>query len=141
MSRIVTCVSERRNQSPRTIRETISSVLQRYSSDASPKSYNGRHDLFYSVEGIGRGRWGLRAYPKRPDLSFLRDLRGDLARREAIRIVGDGLRRKGIKGRWTDLNKKAKSLMDDDPELRARAMAAAFKIVDMRLAPLNDLVF
>jgi hypothetical protein len=137
LSRIVKRIVEKREGLPRTVRETVSNVLQSYSSDS--RSYNGRHDLFYSVEGIGRGWWGLRGYPKRPDLSFLRNPNEEGLQREMVRIVGDNLRRKGAKGRRADLNKQARSLLETDPALRARAMAVARKIVENRTS--LELVF
>lgn len=43
---------------PRTLDAGIRCVLERHSSDSY--SYLGKEDLFYSVEGIGGGIWGLR---------------------------------------------------------------------------------
>ncbi|GAB2595138.1 hypothetical protein [Kribbella endophytica] len=37
---------------------TVRNTLECHSSDS--ENFRGREDLFYSVGGIGRGRWGLR---------------------------------------------------------------------------------
>ena len=39
---------------------SIRDTLQRNSSDS--KKYNQKVDLFYTVEGMGKGKWGLRDY-------------------------------------------------------------------------------
>lgn len=36
----------------------IRKIIEVNSSDS--KAYNGRNDIFYSVDGIGKGVWGLR---------------------------------------------------------------------------------
>lgn len=41
-------------------KNTIQGELERFSSDS--KKYGGREDLFYSVHGLGEGRWGLRGF-------------------------------------------------------------------------------
>ena len=38
----------------------VRQTIQRFSSDSS--IFNGNDDLFYSVEGIGKGHWGLRDF-------------------------------------------------------------------------------
>ena len=43
-----------------TFEDTIRRTIQSYSSDTT--IFNGKVDLFYSVEGIGGGFWGLRNY-------------------------------------------------------------------------------
>lgn len=37
--------------------------IEDHSSDSM--NYKGKEDLFYSVDGIGNGTWGLRKYPRR----------------------------------------------------------------------------
>jgi hypothetical protein len=50
----------------------IRATLEQYSSDS--EKWNGRHDLFYMVEGKGRGVWGLRSERQRKAAVSLRDL-------------------------------------------------------------------
>lgn len=47
----------RGNKSNSTIKQTVSDNIQRFSSDST--RFQGKEDLFYSVEGIGSGIWGL----------------------------------------------------------------------------------
>lgn len=42
-------------------------TIQQYSSDS--QSYLGREDLFYSVDGIGKGVWGVRNYFTQSEIS------------------------------------------------------------------------
>ena len=42
----------------KTYKNTIRATLERFSSDSSV--FDGGEDLFYSVDGIGNGHWGLR---------------------------------------------------------------------------------
>lgn len=42
------------------VKSTIRRTLQQYSSDTT--TYIGREDYFFSVEGIGKGIWGLRNF-------------------------------------------------------------------------------
>lgn len=39
---------------------TVRGTIERNSSDS--EAFNGKDDLFYSVDGIGEGHWGLRNY-------------------------------------------------------------------------------
>lgn len=48
---------------PRTWRDIIRRELEYNSSDSA--SFKHRHDLFYSVNGLGGGVWGLREYDKK----------------------------------------------------------------------------
>jgi len=41
-------------------RSTVRAIIQRHSSDSV--QFNGKEDIFYSVEGLGLGVWGLRAF-------------------------------------------------------------------------------
>ncbi len=43
---------------PKTYEASIRAALERYSSDSNV--FGGQEDLFYSVDGIGNGHWGLR---------------------------------------------------------------------------------
>ena len=43
---------------PTSWRAIIRSVVERRSSDS--QAFNGKKDLFYSVNGLGKGVWGLR---------------------------------------------------------------------------------
>lgn len=54
----------RRDSLPRTWRDVVRRELQYHSSDSG--SYQHRHDLFYSVEGLGKGVWGLRVNKSAP---------------------------------------------------------------------------
>jgi 5-methylcytosine-specific restriction endonuclease McrA len=47
---------------PKTWKAVIRRNVQNFSSDSA--GYKGRKDIFYSVEGIGSGVWGLRSYLK-----------------------------------------------------------------------------
>lgn len=44
----------------KTWRETCKTQLYYSSSDS--KAYTGKDDLFYAIDGIGKGRWGLREF-------------------------------------------------------------------------------
>lgn len=46
----------------RTMKASIQSVIQRHSSDST--QFSGKRDIFYSVNGIGNGTWGLRSHKK-----------------------------------------------------------------------------
>jgi len=50
----------------------VRAIIEDFSSDSL--RYKGKRDIFYSVEGIGRGVWGLRSWqlvsPKAVDLEF-----------------------------------------------------------------------
>lgn len=46
----------------RITKASIQSVIQRHSSDST--QYAGKKDIFYSVNGIGNGTWGLRSHKK-----------------------------------------------------------------------------
>jgi len=41
-------------------RAQVRGTIERFSSDS--KVYNGIEDIFYAVEGIGKGHWGLKEY-------------------------------------------------------------------------------
>jgi len=45
---------------PESWQETIRGTIERNSSDS--QAFTGGNDLFYSVEGLGSGIWGLRSY-------------------------------------------------------------------------------
>lgn len=45
---------------PKTWQAVIRGILERSSSDS--KAYDGKEDLFYSVEGLGEGLWGLKNF-------------------------------------------------------------------------------
>lgn len=46
----------------RIMKASIQSVIQRHSSDST--QYAGKKDIFYSVNGIGNGTWGLKSHNK-----------------------------------------------------------------------------
>lgn len=46
----------------RIMKTSIHSVVQRHSSDST--QFAGKRDIFYSVNGIGNGTWGLRSHKK-----------------------------------------------------------------------------
>ncbi len=46
----------------RIMKASIHSVVQRHSSDST--QFAGKRDIFYSVNGIGNGTWGLRSHKK-----------------------------------------------------------------------------
>lgn len=41
---------------------SIRAEIERHSSDST--QFNGKKDIFYSVNGIGNGTWGLRSHNK-----------------------------------------------------------------------------
>lgn len=45
---------------PKTWQASVRGTIERASSDS--QAYQGREDLFYAVEGLGKGHWGLRDY-------------------------------------------------------------------------------
>lgn len=60
LSQIYEAISEIRPQPlPKSWQSTVRKELEHNSSDTS--SYKGKFDLFYSVQGLGNGIWGLRA--------------------------------------------------------------------------------
>ena len=53
---------------------SIRALLERFSSDSAV--FNGKEDLFFSVDGIGNGHWGLRNYqpdPKQTQIDLTQD--------------------------------------------------------------------
>ncbi len=46
----------------RIMKASIRSAIQRYSSDST--QFAGKQDIFYSVNGISNGTWGLRSHKK-----------------------------------------------------------------------------
>ena len=48
---------------PKTWKAIIRQVIEAHSSDSD--NYTNKEDLFYSVEGIGHGVWGLRPQKRR----------------------------------------------------------------------------
>ncbi len=48
------------NSLPTTWQATVRGTLERASSDS--KAYDGKDDLFYSVDGLGEGIWGLKDF-------------------------------------------------------------------------------
>lgn len=57
----------RNNELPRTWKSIVRRELEYNSSDSD--SFQGRYDLFYSVAGIGGGRWGLRSSMRKTPLA------------------------------------------------------------------------
>jgi hypothetical protein len=59
LSDIYSAVSKiRQGPLPRSWQDIVRRELEHNSSDS--ESFQHRHDLFYSVEGLGQGIWGLR---------------------------------------------------------------------------------
>ncbi|WP_019132000.1 hypothetical protein [Peptoniphilus obesi] len=42
------------------LKASIRAVIEKHSSDST--QFNGKKDLFYSVNGLGNGTWGLRSH-------------------------------------------------------------------------------
>ncbi|MFK5596358.1 HNH endonuclease [Methylobacterium sp. HMF5984] len=75
-------------QLPETWQAIIRRELEYNSSDS--ESHQKRFDIFYSVEGIGSGIWGLRSLEKHtPKPSDISDLVEDPQRQETYRILRD----------------------------------------------------
>lgn len=58
--------SIRQNQLSENWEAVVRRTIQQHSSDS--QSYLGKNDLFYSVNGIGKGVWGLRNYFTQPEI-------------------------------------------------------------------------
>ena len=58
-----------RPELPESYKAIIRRTVETYSSDS--EAFSGKEDIFYSVEGIGKGVWGLRSFledtPRAPD--------------------------------------------------------------------------
>ena len=52
-------------------RASVRAVIERYSSDS--KVFAGKEDLFYSVEGISKGHWGLRYYEDSENIQYTQE--------------------------------------------------------------------
>lgn len=52
-------------------KSSIRAAIERYSSDS--KVFAGKEDLFYSVEGISKGHWGLRNYNESGDIQLTQE--------------------------------------------------------------------
>lgn len=50
---------------------SVRALIERYSSDS--KVFAGREDLFYSVEGISKGHWGLRNFDDSESIQLTQD--------------------------------------------------------------------
>lgn len=84
-------------------KDAVRSTIEKHSSDS--RAFEGKRDIFYSVEGIGRGVWGLRekltSTPSAEDLGDIKD-NTELPERvktEIYRVLRD-----------TNLTKKMKQL-------------------------------
>lgn len=53
-------------------RQRVRATIEEFSSDS--QTYNGKKDIFFSIDGIGRGHWGLRNYlPTEKSVSLTKD--------------------------------------------------------------------
>ncbi|MFU0831709.1 MAG: HNHc domain-containing protein [Oscillospiraceae bacterium] len=53
-------------------KDRVRTTIEEFSSDS--KAYNGKKDMFFSVEGIGKGHWGLRNFePSENDVNLTED--------------------------------------------------------------------
>lgn len=57
----------RKGPHPSSIDATIRGAIERNSSDS--KAHSGKHDLFFSVSGLGAGIWGLRSAKSSPPIA------------------------------------------------------------------------
>ena len=49
----------------------VRATIERNSSDSS--AYGGKNDIFYSVDGLGNGIWGLREYTSEEETDILKE--------------------------------------------------------------------
>ncbi len=89
--------SSNRLSTPRSLEEVVRKELEYNSSDSS--NWRQARDIFYSVEGIGRGRWGLRSHldlsPRAIDLDVTEPTQK--APSFTLRVIRDTLMAKKIK--------------------------------------------
>lgn len=90
-------------------KSSVRECIQRRSSDSNAYK-ESNPDLFYSLEGLGQGVWGLRNYlnstPKASDLSDLGDDAPSVVKQDTYRILRD-----------TTLARKLKKLHEDTCQL------------------------
>jgi len=107
---------------PRTTNAIVRRELEYNSSDAG--AYQGRHDLFYSVEGIGSGVWGLRSTAQLSPKPFDFNGPSDEGRRnpkrshtETYRVLRDTRLARALK----DLNRNECQLCGESVSLKSGA--------------------
>jgi hypothetical protein len=96
LEQIYAGVAAIRNERPETWQAIVRRELEYNSSDS--ESHQERYDLFYSVNGLGKGVWGLRKYePKTPQANDLIEPETTRVETTVYRILRDTLLARRIK--------------------------------------------
>lgn len=82
-------VSDNNQELPESYEAAIRDALQRNSSSSS--KFTGKYDWFYSVEGVGNGKWGLREY--QPDINKMDYTQDDAEFSEGRKLLKSHIQR------------------------------------------------